>query len=410
MPGGSTGPTVHPFKRDVLGTCATVADFEHYLDSTNVTGRQTQTNIAVIDADGAAAIFETGGSVYWKFDANNSTVAPDGYILRTNFSINGGGSIGIERYNRAVKLVGDFYTGDSLNYKSILRYQMRDFSDIDSSPFAVPYPHQMFIEVPFGYIYTNTSICNSSSVSASVIQGVLPGETAMLSTLWTLLGQPASTIAVPYWPIGNAPVEANGLFTAPLCDVAIQIKSLLFIDEYIDVYGMDLDFIDTYMLLAENGEGLWALTFAAEDSIFVAADSLLEHWRTDSLIVEEMLTAENIFASYALLKTKQAYDFFSTYSERLPTEFTLSQNYPNPFNPITKIQYSIPHITPVKIIIFNTLGQKIKVLVNKTQNRDVYEVIWDGTTDSGNRVSSGVYFYRIQTQNFVKTNKMILVR
>ncbi|RQW02224.1 hypothetical protein EH223_12975, partial [candidate division KSB1 bacterium] len=116
--------------RYVLGNCATVAAFQHFLDSTNVTGRQTATNLGVIDSTGAAAIFETAGYEYWKFDANDSTVAPNGYVLRTNFAFNGDAKNGlndgiysIDRFRRTTKLIGDFYAGDSLSYKSILRTQ-----------------------------------------------------------------------------------------------------------------------------------------------------------------------------------------------------------------------------------------------------------------------------------------------
>ena len=123
---GSSGISPGSLMRYVLGNCATVADFQHFLDSTNVTGRQTATNIGVIDSTGAAAMFETAGFEYWKFDANDSTIAPNGYVLRTNFAFNGDAKNGlndgiysIERYRRTTKLIGDFYAGDSLSYKSI---------------------------------------------------------------------------------------------------------------------------------------------------------------------------------------------------------------------------------------------------------------------------------------------------
>ena len=147
--------------------------------------------------------------------------------------------------------------------------------------------------IPYGYIYTYKSICRSTSVSAAVIQGILPGESAKLSTMWTMLGQPAASIAVPYWPVGKTPAEANGISTAPLCNIARQIKSFLF------DYETDRHYIDSYQLLDGNGGGLWARTFPAEDSIFAAAEEKLDYWRTDSLITGEMLTTEKALAKYA---------------------------------------------------------------------------------------------------------------
>ncbi|MCK4577498.1 MAG: hypothetical protein KAU50_01830, partial [Candidatus Marinimicrobia bacterium] len=295
LPEGSTGPGNGLTMRHALGICATVAEFTHFLDSTNVTGRTTQGNLAVLDSTGAAALFEVGGNVYWKYDAADTAVAPHGYVLRTNFAVNGDGSgSGLERYARQQTLIGEYHAGDSLNYRSIIRHQMRDFSDLDGNPVPVPYPGQWLPERPFGYIYTGVSICRYKSVSAAVIQGVLLGEFAGLSTMWTMLGQPASSITVPYWPVGNTPEEAIGNPTAPLCDVANQIKALLF------DYATNSYYIDSYKLRDGSGGGLWTQTFPVEDSIFSAAETLLVQWRTDTLLVNEMLAAETAYAEYAL--------------------------------------------------------------------------------------------------------------
>ena len=69
-----------------LETCKTIADFQKLLDQTNQTGRRTAANFGVIDADGGAALFETGPKSYTMFDANDATDAPHGYIVRSNFA------------------------------------------------------------------------------------------------------------------------------------------------------------------------------------------------------------------------------------------------------------------------------------------------------------------------------------
>ncbi len=69
-----------------LETCKTVADFEALLEATNATGRSTTANYGVIDALGGAAMFETGPNTFSKFDANDETIAPKGYIVRSNFA------------------------------------------------------------------------------------------------------------------------------------------------------------------------------------------------------------------------------------------------------------------------------------------------------------------------------------
>ena len=94
----------------------------------------------------------------------------------------------------------------------------------------------------------------------------------------------------------------------------------------------------------------------------------------------------------------------------LPTEFALRQNYPNPFNPSTTINYSLPTASNVKIVVYNILGNEIATLVNGQQAAGYHNVEWSGRNDSGNLVSTGVYFYRINADDFIAIRKMILMK
>ena len=94
----------------------------------------------------------------------------------------------------------------------------------------------------------------------------------------------------------------------------------------------------------------------------------------------------------------------------LPLDYSLEQNFPNPFNPSTVIKYSIPNLTNVTISIFNSLGQRVNTLVNKKQGVGNYKVNWNGTDQSGNNVSTGVYFYQINAGEFIQTRKMLLIK
>ena len=99
----------------------------------------------------------------------------------------------------------------------------------------------------------------------------------------------------------------------------------------------------------------------------------------------------------------------------LPDHFELAQNYPNPFNPTTEISYSVaatPGTGPARtnLTIFNVLGQKVRTLVDRVQSAGTYTVEWNGTSDSGAKVSSGIYFYRITSGDFVDTKKMALLK
>lgn len=88
-----------------------------------------------------------------------------------------------------------------------------------------------------------------------------------------------------------------------------------------------------------------------------------------------------------------------------PTEYTLSQNYPNPFNPTTKIDYSIPEATNVKILIYSVTGELVSELVNEYQSAGKYTVEFDASN-----LASGTYIYRIMANNYVETKKMILLK
>ncbi|PJA99441.1 MAG: hypothetical protein CO128_03620, partial [Ignavibacteriales bacterium CG_4_9_14_3_um_filter_30_11] len=89
----------------------------------------------------------------------------------------------------------------------------------------------------------------------------------------------------------------------------------------------------------------------------------------------------------------------------IPQDYVLSQNYPNPFNPSTRIKFSIPEQTNVKLLVYDILGREVTQLVNQVMNAGTYTFNWDA---KGN--ASGIYFYKLQTDNFVKVNKMILMK
>ncbi len=89
---------------------------------------------------------------------------------------------------------------------------------------------------------------------------------------------------------------------------------------------------------------------------------------------------------------------------------SLAQNHPNPFNPTTTIGYSIAKDNEVSLTVYDVAGAKVRTLVNERQKADTYKVTWDGMNDTGTRVASGVYFYKLVAGSFVKTKKMVLLK
>jgi len=92
-------------------------------------------------------------------------------------------------------------------------------------------------------------------------------------------------------------------------------------------------------------------------------------------------------------------------SNEAPVEFFLYQNFPNPFNPSTKIKFSIPNPSFTKLTIHDILGREVTVLVNEQLKRGTYEVNWDASN-----IASGVYIYKLETESFSQTGKMVLIK
>ncbi|MEJ2545749.1 MAG: YCF48-related protein, partial [Calditrichaceae bacterium] len=113
-----------------------------------------------------------------------------------------------------------------------------------------------------------------------------------------------------------------------------------------------------------------------------------------------------------LLRTKidpsDIYDY--DISDLQPKEISLSQNFPNPFNSTTCIKYSLPKQGFVSLKIYNIQGQLVRTLLNRKKAAGNYSAIWDGRSDRGKVVSSGMYIYQIQCNGQTKTHKLLLLK
>ena len=91
-------------------------------------------------------------------------------------------------------------------------------------------------------------------------------------------------------------------------------------------------------------------------------------------------------------------------------KFTLEQNYPNPFNPSTTIKFTVPQAGIVKIKVYDAMGNLVKELYNQYVQQGYFNVTWNGTDVRGNKVASGIYFYKLESPNFTLSKKMILMK
>lgn len=208
-----------------LEICATVADFCHFLDTISKPSG-IEANFGVIDAQGGAAMFEVDGHSYKMFDANDPNVAPHGYVARTNFSNGGELNVGygyvrfleVDRVLSKACAMGGITP--QLIFTDIARSFRNNVLDIDlrSGNFNYPKTSGWFTDQDF--IPRNNTTCSI------VVQGVKKGENPDLTVLWTILGYPPTSVAVPLWVKNNLPAMMSydkKLEAAPLSAASLKL-------------------------------------------------------------------------------------------------------------------------------------------------------------------------------------------
>lgn len=197
---------------DALRTCATIDDFERYLQGRLGKALGAQTNFCVIDARGGAAILETHNRGFQRWNAASS---PGGYLVNTNYARSGttGKGSGYMRFQRESLLL-DQAPGKRLSVPYLFQNVTRDLGHL-----LLRHPSREEWKLldegtPF-WVYTNHCINRGSTAAAVMVQGVRRGEDPMTATLWVALGEPVTTIAVPLW-VGAGPTPGpvhHGLIT-----------------------------------------------------------------------------------------------------------------------------------------------------------------------------------------------------
>jgi hypothetical protein len=94
----------------------------------------------------------------------------------------------------------------------------------------------------------------------------------------------------------------------------------------------------------------------------------------------------------------------------LPVVYSLKQNYPNPFNPATEISFDLPRAGSVQLHVYNILGRKVSTLIDDYLTAGRHSVTFNGTADDGSSLASGIYLYRLITEEFVDSKKMTLMK
>lgn len=302
-PGGAAENGI--FMRKALESCADVDEFEALLKATNGR-RKVASNFGVIDANGRARFYETGSDSFTRFDADDPRVAPEGYIVRTNFAFTapvahkGGGYI---RFERVSHLFERAAAEGRLDHRFILREVARDLVNEKLHSFPLAHPESRDPARPL-YVRTNDTLSRASTVSVSVFHGAPGPDRPDLATMWTLLGQPVCGVALPLW-VGaeSVPDVLTGEETAPFCDMAKAVETWLYPDQRTNMR----QYLSVTRLLGYQGEGILARLFAAEDRAFDETRVILRQWEAAAASKEAAAEFQNRIADRAYLELKQAF-------------------------------------------------------------------------------------------------------
>ena len=260
-----------------LQKCKTLEDFEKLLDTLNKP-LGVEANFGVIDAYGGCAYYECNNFTYKKVDANDPSIAPFGYLIRTNYSFNGreDDGYGYIRYLTAEKLFYNAAARHDLSYRFILQDMSRC---LEHSLTGVNLKEINVGENETKYVPFQDYIVRSSSVATVLVHGVKPGESPKLATVWTILGFQPASVAIPTWVDGgeNLPscLTADKSGNAPLCDNSLKIKAKCFPI----TRGSGKSYLNLPVIYNQDKTGIMQKIKPVEDNIIKMAESKMSNWR-----------------------------------------------------------------------------------------------------------------------------------
>jgi len=262
------------FIRKALELCATLEDFERLLDTVKKP-REVNSNFAVLDANGDCAYYETGNYDYVKFDVNDPNVAPDGYLMRTNFGTTGNHKLdqGVERYCAITDFMAEACKEDGLEQDYLMthisRYLKHGVTQLDMFDYM---PEN---ENDTRYFPFHDYISRYSSASVIMVQGVRPDESPMNTVSWSIIGWPLTTVAIPLvlTPSGKLPtlVADDGTGHSRLNEMGLQLKERVFSLKS----GNTSSYGDLAQLMNKQGTGIMQRVQTLEMEVICRGDEAL---------------------------------------------------------------------------------------------------------------------------------------
>lgn len=218
--------------REALATCRTLGDFERLLERTSGK-RGVEANFGVIDAEGGAAYYETDPYRFVKYDASDPAVAPEGYLIRTNFSMSGTPETGqgYIRYQTTANLFTWARLGNGISVAMILLEATGNLTHALTGADLARGPLPASAEART-MVHFVDYVPRYSTAASMIIHGVRPGDDPARTTVWTILGSPLTTPVVPVWVQHADRVPAMLLSAggrpAPLNAMSLALKGRCF--------------------------------------------------------------------------------------------------------------------------------------------------------------------------------------
>jgi len=283
--------------KEALSLCADVDEFEEYLKNLKKP-YLVSANFGVIDAKGNAAYFEVNNETYYKFDVNDVQTAPMGYIARANFSFAGNTKTGVGyiRYTTADHMVKEGVLRGEISPEYIFENLSRSFYnpvlgiDLKSGDYNKPKTNGWFIEQDF--------IARRKSTCSVVIQGVKAQESPDLTTMWTIVSYPPTTVAVPVWVAGgkdgiNPILTHEGKGNAYLANCGFTLKERAYTYAFETEATNKSTYFNWEILFNLDGTGYMQKVTSVEKFVLSGYHSVLDKWRKAGKIDVKELKSTN---------------------------------------------------------------------------------------------------------------------
>ncbi len=266
--------------KKALQNCATVDDFERLLNDMPKPTR-LEANFGVIDGKGGAAYFELSNFKVVKFDANDPSVAPKGYLIRTNYSFSGTpkNGAGYIRYVTADQKLDEAVKSGGIAVEDILQGLSRNLTHSLTGENLRDYA--VLPEGVKKFVWFEDFIPRRGSSSSCLVEGVKPGESPELTVMWSIVGWPLSSVTIPVWITGNGRLPSvltydKTIKDSPLCNYALELKK----QAYCYNWGKSAKhYININALINRDGTGIMQRLKPLDDLLLKQGHKLLNHMR-----------------------------------------------------------------------------------------------------------------------------------